>query len=292
MSRYRNTYCSFCRKSHRDVGPLVEGPGHAYICGECIELCQQIIEQEKRRRSSSQGGRPRIPPREEIWARLDYYCPGQRSAEEILATAAYRHYSSVRSGTAPGGASAVLLAGPSGSSKVIMARALAHILGVPFTHGAPDVWPERSADGFTLKPLLFGLLQAADYDLQAAAEGIVYVDGIERRDVQQALLTALAGGTMLLAPGMQLETGGILFLCGSGFPGLEEALAARGRHPEQPLTNEDLLAFGMQREFVRRVQAILPAAPLDEEALARLLGCVDMEQLTAAMPRPGDPVRE
>ncbi|HJT76939.1 MAG TPA: ClpX C4-type zinc finger protein, partial [Gemmataceae bacterium] len=267
--------------------PLVEGPGDVYICGECIELCQQIIEQEKRRRTCSQGGRPPIPTREEVWARLDYYFPGQRSAEEPLASAAVHHYDRRRSGTAPLEASAILLAGPSRGSKVIMARALAHILGLPFAHGAPDGWPQRAADGFKLEPLLFGLLQAGDYDVKAAEEGLVYVDGIERRDVQQALLTALTGGSMLPAPGLRLETGGILFLCGGPFPGLEDALAARGRHPEQPLTNEDLLALGMLPELVRRLQAVVPVSPLDEEALARLLGCVNMEKLTAAMPPPG-----
>src|SRR5437899_2261353 len=129
--RNRNAYCSFCRKNYREVGPLVEGPGDVYICGECIELCQSIIDQEKRRRSRSAGGVPPVSTSEAIRGRLDQLVTGQDEAKEALVLAALCRGEF----SALGPQCHVLLIGPTRSSKVLLARALAHALEVPFAEG-------------------------------------------------------------------------------------------------------------------------------------------------------------
>src|SRR3981081_4319261 len=138
--RNRNAYCSFCRKSYREVGPLVEGPGDVYICGECIELCQSIIDQEKRRRGSSKGVFPHCPPPRNIKEKLDQYVVGQSRAKKVLSVAVHNHYkrlslSDQGHGEVEVDKSNILLIGPTGSGKTLLARTLAKILDVPFAIG-------------------------------------------------------------------------------------------------------------------------------------------------------------
>src|SRR5437588_3129899 len=139
--RNRNAYCSFCRKSYRDVGPLVEGPGDVYICGECIELCQSIIDQEKRRRGGSKTLLTHIPSPRSIKEKLDQYVIGQGRAKKVLSVAVHNHYKRLSLSDAGGGGevevdkSNILLIGPTGSGKTLLAKTLARILDVPFAIG-------------------------------------------------------------------------------------------------------------------------------------------------------------
>src|SRR5205809_4410556 len=139
--RNRNAYCSFCRKSYRDVGPLVEGPGDVYICGECIELCQAIIDQEKRRRGVSKSVVTNIPSPRSIKDKLDQYVIGQNRAKKVLSVAVHNHYKRLSLGEdqltndVEVDKSNILLIGPTGSGKTLLARTLAKVLDVPFAIG-------------------------------------------------------------------------------------------------------------------------------------------------------------
>src|ERR1700694_4355784 len=135
--RNRNAYCSFCRKSYRDVGPLVEGPNDVYICGECVELCQSIIDQEKRRRGATKTLSASIPAPRTIKDKLDQYVIGQHRAKKVLSVAVHNHYKRLSLGEDSHGEvevdkSNILLIGPTGSGKTLLARTLAKILDVPF----------------------------------------------------------------------------------------------------------------------------------------------------------------
>ncbi|HEV3415779.1 MAG TPA: ClpX C4-type zinc finger protein, partial [Pirellulales bacterium] len=135
----KNAFCSFCRKSYRDVGPLVEGPGDVYICGECIELCQSILDQERRRRGTSKQLFTRIPSPREIVAHLDEYVIGQEHAKKVLAVAVHSHYKRLTLGAEGSDIevdkSNIMLLGPTGCGKTLLARTLAKILNVPFAIG-------------------------------------------------------------------------------------------------------------------------------------------------------------
>jgi ATP-dependent Clp protease ATP-binding subunit ClpX len=269
-SRNRNAYCSFCRKNYRDVGPLVEGPGEVYICGECIELCQSIIEQEKRRRNP--------PP--VVERRLDQYVSGHEEARQLLAAVARRHAAQ------PQARSHVLLVGPSRGSMVFLSRALAHVLDVPFAHGEVNELVPVGPDAQPGEHPLLKLLTAADFDAEAAQGGVVYLDGADQPGVPQPLLELLDGASADLPHGLPMDTTQILFICGGRFAGLDEVLARRGRHPEQPLTGEDLVAFGMSAELVRRLPVLVRLGPLEEETLVRVVSAVDLKALAGENAAP------
>jgi ATP-dependent Clp protease ATP-binding subunit ClpX len=169
-----NACCSFCRKSYTDVGPLVEGPGEVYICGECIALCQSIIDQERRRRNPPpQPVEPSL-----IRQKLDQLVSGEHEAKQALVRAAASRNEGGR----------VLLIGPSSSAKILLTQALAHVLEAPFAAGdSRDLSTSRhgSEEGVSL---FFRLLQASDFDLESAQRGVVFVDSSDRPEAQQALL--------------------------------------------------------------------------------------------------------
>src|SRR6266581_3451544 len=301
--------CSFCGKSQRQVKKLIAGPG-VYICDECIDLCNEIIDEELT--APAQLDLDNLPRPRDIYSVLNDYVVSQEEAKRTLAVAVYNHYKRVQMAAEDDDVelqkSNILLLGPTGCGKTLLAQTLARILNVPFAIADATALTEAGYVGEDVENILLKLIQAADFDIKKAETGIIYIDEVDKiarkadnpsitRDVsgegvQQALLKILEGTVASVPPQggrkhphqefLSIDTTNVLFICGGAFAGLDKNAIGFGREISSKrdaesaellsgVMPEDLLNFGLIPEFIGRLPVVSAVHQLKREDLVQIL---------------------